>query len=135
MKKIELNQQNDQFEEAQHIQEQNKNGSDNNETATSEQLNAQELAAENDNLKKEIALLKLNVKEEFKEDAILLAEKLVNDGLDFSQALATIIAKYPQFVDSPVPILNLGGPTQGVIAKSGKDAFVSGMKNKFLGGK
>lgn len=123
-----------QTDEASPAQVDNKNNPDNNEAEINEQLNAQELAAENANLKKEIALLKLNVKEEFKQDALLLAENLVNDGIEFSQALATVIGKYPQFVNSAVPKLNLGGPTQGFISRNNKDAFVSGIKNNFLGG-
>lgn len=114
----------------------NKDDSESNEAITSEQLNTQELAAENASLKKEIALLKFNVKEEFKQDAQLLAENLTNNGLEFSQALSTVLDKYPQFVNSATPKLNLGGPTPGInLTRSNKDAFVSGIENSFLGGR
>lgn len=82
------------------------------------------------------AVLKLNIKEEYRDDAISLAENLVNGECDFTQALNNVIAKYPQFITTTTPKLNLGGPTGGLhnITTNDRDAFVSGVKNKFLGG-
>ncbi len=95
----------------------------------------EELAAENEKLKKENAVLKLNIKEEYRDDAISLAENLVNGECDFTQALNNVIAKYPQFITTTTQKLNLGGPTGGLhITTNDRDAFVSGVKNKFLGG-
>lgn len=92
------------------------------------------LAAENATLKEELALLRLNIKEEFREDAITLAKPLVNDDCDLQQALTTVIEKYPQLVQRQ-PTLNLGGSTQGMRAKgSNNDAFIAGIKNNFFGG-
>lgn len=82
------------------------------------------------------AVLKLNIKEEYRDDAISLAENLVNGECDFTQALNNVIAKYPQFITTTTPKLNLDGPTGGLhnITTNDRDAFVSGVKNKFLGG-
>lgn len=81
------------------------------------------------------AVLKLNIKEEYRDDAISLAENLVNGECDFTQALNNVIAKYPQFITTTTPKLNLCGPTVGLhnITTNDRDAFVSGVKNKFLG--
>jgi hypothetical protein len=48
--------------------------------------------------------------------------------------LKQVIAKYPQFVTTTTPKLNLGGSTQGMIhnTQKNRDAFVSGIKNDFL---
>lgn len=81
------------------------------------------------------AVLKLNIKEEYRDDAISLAENLVNGECDFTQVLNNVIAKYPQFITTTTPKLNLGGSTQGMIhnTQKNRDAFVSGIKNDFLG--
>lgn len=124
-------------EEAAPTQEENTN-TENSDTENGEQLNAEELAAENTKLKKENAVLKLNISEEFREDAVLLADSMVNSECDFTQALNKVVEKYPQFVkaENKGPILNLGGSTQGMKSRTPKerDAFVSGVKNNFLGG-
>lgn len=125
-------------EEAAPTQEENTNTDNSDDTENGEQLNAEELAAENTKLKKENAVLKLNISEEFREDAVLLADSMVNSECDFIQALNKVVEKYPQFVkaENKGPILNLGGPTQGMKSRIPKerDAFVSGVKNNFLGG-
>ena len=69
---------------------------------------------------KENALLKLNIKDEYKDDAASLAERLVSSECDFKQALNQVIAKYPQFVTTTTPKLNLGGSTQGMIHNTQK---------------
>lgn len=114
--------------------EQNLSAAASTDEVTNKQL--EELAAENAKLKKENALLKLNIKDEYKDDAASLAERLVSSECDFTQALNQVIAKYPQFVTTTTPKLNLGGSTQGMIhnTRKSRDAFVSGIKNDFLGG-
>lgn len=92
------------------------------------------LAAENASLREELTLLRLNIKDEFRDDAMILAKPLVNDDCDLQQALTTVIEKYPQFVQQPTPKLNLGGSTQGIRATgNNNDAFVAGIKNNFFG--
>jgi hypothetical protein len=92
------------------------------------------LAEENASLKEELAFLKLKIKDEFKEDAMILAKPLINDDCNLHQALTTVIERYPQFIEQPKMVLNLGGPTQG-IGRTTPNAFVSGLKNSFWGGK
>lgn len=122
--------------EAAPAQEENTNTENSSGTESGEQLNAVELAAENEKLKRENAILKLNIKDNYRDDAISLADKLVNSECDFTQALNKVVEKYPQFINSPAPKLNLGGPTGGIrfTNSSNRDAFVSGIKNRFLGG-
>lgn len=92
------------------------------------------LAAENASLREELTLLRLKIKDEFREDAMTLAKPLINDDCDLQQALTSVIEKYPQFVQKPTPTLNLGGSTQGIRATgNNNDAFVAGIKNNFLG--
>lgn len=114
--------------------EQNLPAAASTDEVTNKQL--EELAEENAKLKKENALLKLNIKDEYKDDVASLAERLVSSECDFKQALSRVIAKYPQFITTTTPKLNLGGPTGGLhnITTNDRDAFVSGVKNKFLGG-
>ena len=48
-------------------------------------------------LEKERACYKLGIKEDCIEDAVALAEKLVNDKTDISAALSKVLEKYPVF--------------------------------------
>ena len=53
-------------------------------------------------LKNANACYKAGIKDDCVEDAVTLANKLVNDKTDFSAALKKVIEKYPQFVKGTV---------------------------------
>lgn len=90
------------------------------------------LRTENSSLKKEMSMLKLGIRDEYKNDAMTLANNLVNIECSFEQALKAVMKKYPQFASTRKtfsgfnPIMNYD--------MSHSDAFVSGINNDFLGG-
>lgn len=103
----------------------------NEEAHTQLEADYESLKSENYSLKKEIALLKNSVKPDYTEDVLSLAENLVSDSCDISQAVEKVLEKHPNFRNV---ILNLGGSTGGLSSSGEDDGFTAGLKNKFLGG-
>lgn len=55
------------------------------------------LAEENNNLKTQLAALKVGVKAESVEDVVVLAQKYVSDEVDIDKAIQQVLEKYPNF--------------------------------------
>lgn len=70
------------------------------ERKNSEKANgeAEKTAKENAALKNSLACYKAGVKEDCIEDAVTLAERLVDDKTDFNAALKKVLEKHPSFV-------------------------------------